>query len=381
MLRFLLILLISLIPFSSFAQEWVEDVVQIFETEIGERKDSLHYPTKFVYSPIISYDPTTSLGFGAGMKFLFKFRDSYEETRTSNIPISARYTLKNQFIFSTEFTIFSNQENWLYRGNLGLLEYPIAFYGIGNQSSKSDEVEISYSNFLFEPIILKRLKGKLFTGGGIRYNNIYRANYIDDHQSEFDVDAEFLEARAIGVELAVTYDDRSNVLNSTSGWFIEYTLGTYDKAIGSSHNFKLSKLNARTYLQLNEDRKYDVLAFEFFSRYSWGDVPTLELSSLGGASLLRGTVEGRYRDRNNYFFQSEYRWQTFERIGVVFFGGMGQVFDRQEELALGSLRYSAGAGLRLKVVKAENLNIRFDYGFMFGDEFDSAFYLSLAEAF
>jgi len=380
MLRLKLLLLIFLIPLLSNAQEWIEDVVKVFETEIGKRKDSTHYPTKFVYSPIVSYDPTTSLGFGGGMKFLFKLKDSFEETRTSNIPISARYTLKNQFLFFTEFTIFSNQENWLYRGNLAFLEYPISFYGIGNQSMQSDEVKISYSNFLLEPIVLKRIKGKFFSGGGIRYNNIYNARLLDQ-DLEFESDPDFLEARALGVELAFTYDDRSNVLNSTSGWFVEYTLGTYDEAIGSTHNFNLSKLNARTYVQVAEARKYDVLAFEFFSRFSWGDVPTLELSSLGGASLLRGTVEGRYRDKNNYFFQSEYRWQTFERLGLVFFAGLGQVFDKQEELAMDALRYSLGSGLRLKVVKAENLNIRFDYGFKFGDGFDSAFYLSLAEAF
>lgn len=373
--------MLFLLPIHLLSQEWVEDVVNLFETEIGKQADSTHYHTKFVYSPLISYDPTTSLGFGGGMKFLFKLKDSYEETRTSNIPISARYTLKNQFIFNAEYTIFSNQENWMYRGNFGFLNYPIAFYGIGNQTKSSDEIEISYSNVLLEPIFLKRIKGKFFSGAGLRYNNIYGAKYLENDLSEFDQDANFLEARAVGVELALTYDDRSNVLNSTSGWFIEYTLGTYDERIGSSHNFNLSKLNARTYLQLNKDREYDILAFEFFSRFAWGDVPTLELSSLGGASILRGTVEGRYRDQNNLFFQSEYRWQTFDRIGVVFFGGAGQVFSNQRELGLDQLKYSLGAGLRLKVVKAENLNIRFDYGLKFGDELDNAFYLSLAEAF
>jgi len=375
-----LFLLMLIINFSAFSQNWVDKVTGIFEHEISEPKDSTHYHSKYVIAPIISYEPSTSLGIGVGAKLLFKFPKSFEETRTSNVPISAQYTLKNQFIFTSDFTIFSNQEQWLFKGNISALKYPAPFFGIGSQTVQGDEIELSYRNFLFEPLVLKRIHKKFFLGGGLRYNNVYESE-VEDETNEFQsLTAKDVNQKAVGVELAATYDSRSNVLNSTSGWFIEYTLGSYDKDLGSTDNFKLSKLDARTYFDMPK-RKYDVLAFQLFSRFSWGDVPLLEYSTLGGEDLLRGTPEGRFRDFNSWFFQTEYRWQTWERIGMVFFGGMGDVFDNPDELQMENLKFSVGSGVRLKIVKAENLNIRFDYGLKFGREFNSGFYLNLAEAF
>lgn len=53
---------------------------------------------------------TAGLGAGVGAKYLFKMRQSGPETRTSNMPISAIYTIENQFFLFSGFEIFSNQE-------------------------------------------------------------------------------------------------------------------------------------------------------------------------------------------------------------------------------------------------------------------------------
>lgn len=69
-------------------------------------KDSTLYLSKIITAPIVSYSPETSLGFGVGAKYLFKFKGSGDETRTSNMPVSMLYTLNNQFFIYSGFEIF-----------------------------------------------------------------------------------------------------------------------------------------------------------------------------------------------------------------------------------------------------------------------------------
>ncbi len=120
-------------------------------------KDSTIYLQKFIAAPVMTYSPETNLAIGTGAKYLFKFNGSGEETRASNIPMSIRYTLNNQFIFYSGFEVFTNQEEWVIEGNLLFQNYPRLFYGIGRNSSKDNELEYNYYQFLFEPIFLKQM--------------------------------------------------------------------------------------------------------------------------------------------------------------------------------------------------------------------------------
>lgn len=143
----------------------------------------------------------------------------------------------------------------------------------------------------------------------------------------------------------------------------------------------LTKVNFRQYYQPFEQRPFDVLAVELYTRLSWQDAPPLETSSLGGDVLLRGFPEGRFRNKYTFFTQVEYRWQALDRLGFVGFAGMGDVFNNVNQIAWNRMKYSLGTGIRLKIVKSENLNIRFDYAFGFGTAKDQNFILGIAESF
>ena len=380
-----LLLFLFYYPTSLDAQEFVEKLTNIFEFSLNEEEaaqDTLIFENKMVLAPVATFEPATSLGLGVGAKLLFKFKGAGPETRTSNLPASILYTLNNQFIIFSGYTVFFNQEKYLLKGNIIFSKFPVSYFGVGSQTRDSDAAEISYDNFLFEPLILKRVAPNLFVGGGLRYN----INYNMRLENEFDgIPAgtslqDSLGSTSMGLELAVTYDSRGNVLNALHGNFLEFTHGFYGKALGGTHEFMLSRLNFRQYFQLNP-QKLNVLAFEWFTRFSWGDTPPLELSTLGGPELLRGFQEGRFRDKITFFAQTEYRWQALERIGFVFFGGLGDVSNSLSNFRLENLKYSVGTGFRLKIVKSENLNIRFDYAIGLGPRPDRNFYLGIAESF
>lgn len=380
----LLILTLSLFPLSMQAQEFIENFTEIFEFNIGpEREDTTFKQTKMVFAPIVSFDPITSFGAGVGAKFLFKPFGAGADTRTSNIPLSVKYTLKNQFIAFSEFTVFFPHETYLLKGNLGYSKFPLSYYGIGSTTKDEGQIDISFDNILFEPLILRRVAPNFFVGGGWRYNSYKNLQLLEMEVTEEEeaVFRDSLTSTSSGIEIAATIDSRDNVLNAGTGIFAEFTHGVYNESFGSSSRFMLTKLNFRRYWTVSERRPHDVIAIELFSRMSWGDTPVLDLSSLGGSELLRGFGEGRFRDRYSFFGQVEYRWQALERIGFVFFGGVGDVTDELSNLDLNNVKYSVGTGLRIKIVKSENLNIRIDYGIGLGSIKDQNFYLGIAEAF
>lgn len=376
-----------LIPFIfgshiGFSQIFVQNLADFFEFEFN-KKDTSRYTKKLVIAPIISLDPSSSLGFGLGTKLLFKPKKAGLDTRTSNIPISAKYTLNNQFILNSRYTIFLPQENWLLKGNLGFSKFPISFFGLGNESLFENERKIESNNGIVESLFFKHIKKKWFAGGGIRYVTNYRVNVetLNDNDSITNALKQQIDARSVGITMALTKDSRDNVLNALNGSFVELTHGFYGGMFGSTNNYMLTKLDMRKYFRVKPN-KLNIIAIQAYMRAAWGnEIPLLELSGLGGAELLRGYQENRFLDNYAYFGQAEYRWQAFDLIGFVFFAGMGDVFAENQKLSLNSMKYSLGTGLRLKIVKSENLNIRLDYAWGLGDEIDNNFYLGIAESF
>ena len=374
-------LLLTLLPQLIGAQGLVEKITDLLEFNLGPAPaDSTAFRPKVVFAPIAYYQPNTSLGFGFGATLLFKPKGAGPETRTSNIPLGISYTLKNQIFASSSYTIFFPEEKWLLRGNLGYVDFPQDYYGVGNGTRDQDLLDITYQQFIIEPLLLRQTLPGLFIGGGFRYNTYYNTELVEatDRLPEgFDLQ-DSLGSKSVGLEFAASYDTRDNLVNAERGVLAEFTHGFYGTALGGSAKFQLSKLDTRSYRRLGPK---SVIAGQFYARYSTARTPVQELSNLGGDERLRGFSEFRFRDRLALFGQAEYRWQTFESIGFVFFGGVGQVAGNEADLGLGQLRYSVGTGLRVTVIPQENVNLRVDYGYGLGLSSGSGFYIGLGEAF
>jgi len=343
-------------------------------------KDSSLYLSKFITAPTIYYSPETSLGFGIGAKYLFKFKGSGEETRTSNMPLSFLYTLKNQFFVFSGFEVFTNQEKWVISGNFLFQNYPRLYFGIGKNTVENNEELYDSYQFLFEPIILKRVLTRyLFLGGGLRYNQIYKTEIEPNGLLDTNKPTGYNGSTSVGFELAALYDSRDNILNATKGWYLEFTKGFYNTSLGGTHKFDLTRFDLRYFLTVSEKSK-DVLAFQAIGHFTNGDVPLSEYALFGSEEIMRGYIEGRYVEKNLLAAQVEYR-RTFKdsRFGFVAFLGAGDVFSRVSELKFKDIKLNYGVGLRFMLDKKEKLNIRFDYGA--GNESDGNLYLNISEAF
>ncbi|MBC7864418.1 MAG: BamA/TamA family outer membrane protein, partial [Bacteroidia bacterium] len=171
------------------------------------------------------------------------------------------------------------------------------------------------------------------------------------------------------------YDNRDNIINAYKGKLIELSSYFYHHYIGASFNFV--NLNA-IHQQYWQVRKKHIIAIQSKLRFSFGDAPFLDMSTLGNDDILRGYAKNRFRDRHFWGTQVEYRFPLFWRFGGVAFAGAGDVFKDRKDFGLSSVKYSVGGGIRFVINPAERLNLRLDYGY--GRE-GGHFYFVVAESF
>lgn len=340
--------------------------------------DSTIYPAKVIITPVVTYAPETNLSFGLGMKGLFKMRGSGPETRTSNIPLSVQYTIENKYSFYSGFEIFFPQERYMLTGEVNVQSFPSLYFDVGQDTPKQNEEQFGYSQILIEPIFLKNVFRKyLFLGGGIRYNRISRLEVEPEGLLATSDQPGAGGSNSTGLQLAMIYDSRDNILNASTGMFLSITHGYYSTSFFSTQDFQLTKLDFRYYWQ-PLGKASSILGFHFITHFSYGDPPLLEQARLGGGDIMRGYFEGRYVDRNMVATQVEWRQKLNYRWGVVGFAGIGSVASSLDAFNFETIRPSFGVGIRFLIDAPENLNIRFDYGV--GNE-KSNFYFKIAESF
>ncbi|MEO9870711.1 BamA/TamA family outer membrane protein [Ekhidna sp.] len=366
----------------SHAQSGIDrfiDFFTIYPNKLAAQQDTALYPAKIIMAPVVSYSPSTSLALGVGAKWLFKFKGSGDETRTSNMPISFQYTLKNQFILFSGFEIFSPQEKWMLEGNIIFRKFPRLYYGVGRDTPDSNEEEYEYNQVLIEPILLKQVFYRyFFLGGGFRYNRISGVEFFDPdgelaNSDQFGISG----STSVGLQLAAVFDNRNNLLNSKQGWYFEFTHGFYDELFGSTSTFQLTRIDLRRFFMPFKNRG-DVIAIQLKTHFSHKDVPLNEHAFFGGSEIMRGYYEGRFIERNMIAAQVEYRRDIKGRFGMVAFIGAGDVASSIDSFELSNVRPSVGFGLRFLLDKREDLNIRFDWGF---GQNTNNYYLNIAEAF
>jgi outer membrane protein assembly factor BamA len=159
---------------------------------------------------------------------------------------------------------------------------------------------------------------------------------------------------------------------------LQFYFDHFTRLLGSDYQYTNYVLDLRRFFRIHGAQ---VLAIQAYGTFNAGEVPLRSLAYLGGANSMRGYYAGRYRDKNGGVLQAEYRVPLFWRLGVVGFGGIGNVGPRLEDINLVDLKWSYGGGLRVALNKKEKLNLRLDYGLGGFKSGSQGFYLQLGEAF
>lgn len=187
-------------------------------------------------------------------------------------------------------------------------------------------------------------------------------------------DADSLRDNTISkVSLSASFDTRNNFADPTRGIFAMMTSDFYNEIRGKEANFVKLRwffgqyIGFLKYLSLANNIRIDRLQ-EIGNNLS---IPTNELFALGGDDTLRGFSEDRLGPVNatgqptggrvRWIYNSELRMKVFRNWKVAGFYDTGALVNEFNQIDLGSVRQSAGVGLRYMTPVGP---LRFDYGFI-----------------
>jgi outer membrane protein assembly factor BamA len=338
----------------------------------------------FIPAPVAFYEPET--GFAVGATFLPTWRHGRDTTvRKSNGRLGGWFSQKKQLNLQLSHTIFTRQERYLLIGDIQYFDYPIFFYGIGNNTRKEDESEISYKLITITQRALKSIRPYTFVGAQYRFTDL--RDIQSDSRNTTDGQRpnllrtlpgrDTLKTRISGFGPTFIYDSRDVILSTYKGRNLDLQAIFNTKGLGSNYTFTRYVLDGRYFLPLGSNRT--IWASQVVGMFHNGTVPFRELANLGGVSLLRGIYEGRFRDRQLLAAQTELRHHLFWRLNGAVFAGVGQVAPHLNDMSLDGIKLAGGAGIRFQFNRRDRLNIRFDYGV--GSGGNSGLYFGVNEAF
>ncbi|MFK7948237.1 MAG: BamA/TamA family outer membrane protein [Saprospiraceae bacterium] len=334
----------------------------------------------FAILPLIFYTPETSLAFGVGGTYSFRFKDEPETSRPSQFVTGLSYTLENQILSYLSFQLFKNDEQYKIYGEIGFYRYFFYFYGVGNDEDVILNEENNKLTAYREPYDVVFPRIKLNALREVSPNLYVGLQGWFDNQRFTGVDSSDLGRLKTGtltgsdggviaqLGTVVNYDDRNNVFYPTEGHLIELLATFNSKSLGSDFNFQRYAFDAAKYITF---KKKHTVALHATGDFIVGDAPFFQLAELGGTKRMRGYFQGRYRDNNALIVQAEYRVPILQnviksgffkdRFKIAVFGSLGNVAPTIGEFDLSNTRYAYGAGLRFRLTDA-GINLRLDYG-------------------
>jgi len=327
--------------------------------------------------PTAFYSPETRLGFGAFVYAYFNLNKLRLINKKSNAQSYLSYTINKQFSFENDYQLWLSGNKYFLTGSLNYSQFPEYFYGISNNSKEADKIMVSFDIVKLQSKNLLQLKKNLYGGIYFQYQHLY--NLDQKLKEPLSAGCKLISGgsgyTSLGIGPILIYDHRDNPLNPAKGSYVETSLQFFDKSLGSQYKFSSFIFDARKYNTLFKKIIWNGNAYIFMNK---GEVPFRMLATIGGARFLRGYYKGRFRDNNMFIIQQELRMPVYKWFGMAIFGGIGSVAKELKDFSQNNIHYNYGAGLRFRINKKENANLRLDYGVTKDSQ---GIYLIFAEAF
>jgi hypothetical protein len=334
---------------------------------------------QFLAYPTLAYSKETSWEIGLSSLFVF-YANRDTNNRLSEVSGFTFYTFEKQYGTVFDHALYTHQTKWAALGRIRFQNFPLKYFGIGNDTKPEPLATVSANLFSVKERILRKVKSNLFVGLEADFQNLGSVKFTKHGSAGIVLPEGSGGSANLGFGIGVIYDQRHNPLNVRKGIFSELAFLRYDDAWGSDYSFSNILLDNRIYIPVN---KRDVLATQVLVQFGNGNIPFNMLSLMGGDNIMRGYYQGRYRDKNQVAGQVEYRMLPLplgftKRIGATVFGGAGSVFNSFSNLSADQFVFSGGAGLRFLLFPKKDIYGRFDLAFT---KEGTGIYMLIGEAF
>lgn len=344
--------------------------------QAGNTDSSKKNKAQLIVLPVVAKSIETSWSFGLAASATFHLFKHDTIARTSNMQALSLYSIRRQFIVAVTGTQYFKKETYILYEQISYSYFPDKFWGIGNRTPDHAGESYTFRQYYITPHLMRNLGSDLYIGIPLEIQQVLDVDY--NHGGTFD--KENVAGRRpyfiSGLGLSFTYDNRNNAFAPDKGNFAQVYINHFDHYLGSDYVYTNYVVDLRKYITIWNKQ---VLALQAYSFNNSGEVPLRSLASFGGNNSMRGYYDGRYRDKDQFTIQGEYRMPIYRRFGAVVFGGFGDVSARLSDYRFEDLKYSYGGGIRFALNKSEKLNLRLDYGIGAGR--NHGLYLQIGEAF
>lgn len=334
---------------------WLDDYSWFFEKRKTRHKIGL----------LPSYYRTQTYGSNLGLRLFFYSPESRAGEEAAR-PLRQGYYLGASVLSPVpSFDAFKFQIQYIESYKSGLLaegsflysNYFEPYYKGGINSKESDREDLHSSRFKLNYKILRRRAGGLFYGGLGQL--IFRTENPDlnkDKKERFS--SEFL----LNLKALLGYDSRDSWKDPKKGQFVQMAFGCAP-SLGHGSSFCLGDIDARSWLTVYSWTLAlrGFIGSSFFAKASYSLAYTL-----GGAEVLRGFSENRFRGDKVYFGQAELRrpllsgrWREF--LSGAVFAEIGETAEYSAGL-FQSFRWDYGFGLRFGIPPSYKIKLRVDVG-------------------
>jgi hypothetical protein len=302
--------------------------------------------------PVFGVSPEDGVLLGVAALF---FRVPEPGAPTDTISTNAFYGTAGTFALNvgTDHRITARHLNLTtyHRASIFSAEY----YGIGMDADEAEQ---------FETLELRATGALLFpVYPQVSIGPGYQINYFHTRKTEADGSLASGDIRGgdfafgVGAGVRFVYDTRDSNVYPTSGGYVDLESLGHPTWLGSSDTFWLGQIDVRHFVS---PWPWLIVGGQAVLQLSAGDVPFQFLPAIGGGDLMRGVLDGRYRDRVSLATQLEIRFPIYWRFGGTAFVGAGRVAPSVDRLYPDDLAVAGGLGLRFAVNPEQKLNIRLD---------------------
>lgn len=323
--------------------------------------------------PVVAYAPETRFVFGASAGRAYRFSADPRRRPSLFTPVFL-VTTRSQLMAWLLGDVWWRDDAWHLAGVAGYSKYPTLFYGLGDDSPKSAEEDVTPTALRLDLTLTRAVRPGLYVGPHVEWE---RARVVA-REAGGQIAAGGVPGgdggELCGLGFVASYDTRDALMYPTRGWFATVGATRMLDVLGGDFVYTRRVVDLRRYVSLGGTR---VLALQLAgTSLDHGQAPFTQLVRLG----LRGYFETRYLENDGLLAQAEVRSTLWGRLGAAVFAGGGELAADREGLRLDQARYAAGLGLRVRVGPdgPGRAHLRFDYGFGDGD---SGFYVNFGEAF
>jgi hypothetical protein len=365
------------------------DIVDIFDKKLNItlRHDTAMEKTN---GPFLSVLPAVGYALQSGLTGTvvanISFFTDNKHNKFSHIYLNGNISQYQQYWFSFNNSVFIDKLKLHLMGDNRYYNFPTKTYGLGSNSSPNNPMDIDYSYIRIYQVFCREAFKNIFVGLGYGLDhhwNIKASLLANTISEEFEKLEPNNHSTSSGFIMNIMFDSRRNAANPQNGSYIHVQYRPNLTILESDKNWQSMRIDIRHYIKFPASSKNFIGLWSYNDITLSGEPPYLDLPSVGWddySNTGRGYVPGRYRDRNLFYFESEYRF-SLTRNGLL--GGV--VFGNAETLLqkipsnIQKIIPGYGIGLRVKVNKYSNTNLAIDYGFGTGGS--HGFFFNLGEVF